>query len=462
MPFRPEVSSPAEGQVWRKVSLLEGMTVQEAPQEAGPPPKRDQHMRTVMPGKDARLWLDDDYLSRHVLFLGGIGTGKTHAMRVLLDPLRSLAGPDDVFVIFDSKGDFQEWFCRDQDAVLSSDPDPAQGGVTWNLFADLLDEDPSARGEQIHEIASTIFSEEVDQAAQNRFFAQGAREVFAAVVEVMAGEGQRYSNKDLRAKLELSADDLLELLDAEKNPQFAGTARYLQGEDRVEDILAFLQQTLSKTFSGAFRLDGDFSVREFVRGRGGRALFVEYDIASGNRLLPVYRVLIDMAIKEALGLGRAGHPGEVIFVLDEFALLPQLSHIGNGINYGRSLGLRFLVGTQNVSQVIQAYGTQDGASILSGFGTVLAFRLMDDASRDLVRQRFGANRKQITTNAHVRSEGVQQLVITGNVIEDWVLSDLGRGECIVTLPDGAPFFFATGEYDPQHPQWHQQRRYLRR
>jgi hypothetical protein len=461
VPFRPDAPGSAESQVWKKVSLLEGMTVQSPPPDVGPP-NEGQPMLAVVPGKGARLWFDDDYLSRHVLFLGGIGTGKSNAMWLLLDPLRELAGPDDVFVIFDTKGDFLERFYRDQDAVLSSRPDPGQGGVTWNLFADLLDQDPSERGEQIHEIASTVFSEGVEQAQQNMFFALAARDVFAAVVEAMAGEGRPCSNKELRERLELPADELLELLDIEKNPQLAGTARYLQGDQRPEDILAFLQQTLSKTFSGAFRLEGDFSVREFIRGKGGRALFIEYDIASGNRLLPVYRVLLDMAIKEALGLGRAGRRGNVFFVLDEFALLPQLSHIGNGINFGRSLGLKFLAGTQNMSQVIEAYGAEGGASILAGFGTVLAFRLTDDASRDLVRRRFGVNRKQITTNAHVRSEGVQQLVVTGNVIEDWVLSDLGRGECIVALPDGAPFFFATEKYDPHHPQWHQHRDYLGR
>jgi Type IV secretion-system coupling protein DNA-binding domain len=138
----------------------------------------------------------------------------------------------------------------------------------------------------------------------------------------------------------------------------------------------------------------------------------------------------------------------VFFVLDEFALLPQLSHISNGINFGRSLGLKFIVGTQNVNQVLKAYGGEVGPSILSGFGTVFAFRLMDDASRGLVRQRFGANRKQITTHAHVRSEGVQQLVVTGNVIEDWALSGLATGQCIVSLPDGAPFFFGVQEYRP--------------
>jgi len=44
------------------------------------------------------------------------------------------------------------------------------------------------------------------------------------------------------------------------------------------------------------------------------------------------------------------------FVLDEFALLPRLSHIADGINFGRELGLRFLVATQNVNQVLVVRG----------------------------------------------------------------------------------------------------------
>jgi hypothetical protein len=446
--FTSGARGSAEAQATAEVFLLEGTTVQSPPQDVGPR-NQGQTMRAMVPGPDGRLWFDDEYLSRHVLFLGGIGTGKSNAMYQLLDPLRRGARQDDVFVIFDTKGDFLERFYRDEDAVISSTPDRDKGGVKWNLFSDLLGQDHSERGEQIHEISSTVFSEGLNQAGENIFFAMAARDIFAAVVEAMSREGQRYTNADLRKRLELPADGLLELLDLEKNSDLAGTARYLQGDRSPEDILAFLQQTLNKSFSGAFRLPGDFSVRDFIRRKGGRTLFIEYDIASGSRLLPVYRVLIDLAIKEALGLGRSGSRGSVFFVLDEFALLPELSHISNGINFGRSLGLKFIVGTQNVNQVLSAYGAERGASILSGFGTVLAFRLMDDSSRDLVRQRFGTNRKQITTYAHVRSEGVHQVVVMGNVIEDWVLSGLTLGRCIVSLPEGAPFFFTVSKYEPR-------------
>lgn len=410
------------------VSLLEGMDIHQGP-----------------PG---RLRLDNELLSTHVLFMGGIGSGKTNAMKHLIQQLRNGAGQDDVFVIFDTKGDFLRSFPRAGDAVISSHPEEDQGGVVWNLFRD-LSSDPGTREEEIYEIASTIFSEELKQAGQNTFFASAARDIFAAVVQLMADEdrppGQPYSHEQLRERLEMPAYELRELL--EGDPRLAGTARYLESEGPADSILSYLQTTLRKSFSGVFRRPGDFSVREFIRNRGGRALFIEYDIAAGSSLLPVYRVLIDMAIKEALGLGRRRLrtvqpvPDNFYFVMDEFALLPQLSHMSDGINFGRELGLKFLVATQNVNQVLHGYTSEIGESILSGFGTLFAFRLVDDASRRLVQQRFGTNRKQITTYSPVRHEGVRQIVVPGNVIEDWYMSGLGRGKCIASLPGEPPFYF---------------------
>lgn len=438
---------PAEYQGQATVSILEGTTVQPTPDVAGARPI-GQPIRAVLRGKTGAILFDSSYLSKHVLFLGGIGTGKTKSMMQLVRDLRASAEPEDVFVFFDTKGDFLEEFGQRGDAVISSDPTALPEGaevVVWNVFKDLLDQDPADRGDQVFEIASTIFSEDLSRASQNFFFAAAARDVFAAALEAMSLDGQPHSNEDLRMRLEGSTKELVDLI--RPHPQLAGAARYLTGQgNRPSSVRAFLQQTVNTCFSGAFRLPGDFSVRHFVRNKGQRALFIEYDIAIGSRLLPIYRVLLDMAIKEALSLGRTRPAGSVFFVLDEFALLPELSHITDGINFGRSLGLKFVAGTQNVDQVLHAYGPEMGRTILSGFGTVFAFRLMDDGSRELVRQRFGANRKQITTWSPVRAHGAQQEVLIGNVIEDWILSGLQVGNCIVTMPEGPPFFFTFEEY----------------
>jgi len=88
-------------------------------------------------------------------------------MMHMLRDLRNRTGEDDVFVVFDTKGDFLDEFYRPGDAVVSTRPEAQPGGVIWNLFADLLEEDPAERSDQIFEIASTVFSEDLANAAQN-------------------------------------------------------------------------------------------------------------------------------------------------------------------------------------------------------------------------------------------------------------------------------------------------------
>lgn len=160
-------------------------------------------------------------------------------------------------------------------------------------------------------------------------------------------------------------------------------------------------------------------------------------------LAPIYRVLIDLALKEALS--RKKSEGNVFVFMDELALAPNLQHIETGINFGRSLGLKFAVGIQNVAQVYHAYGDERGQfrgqSILSGFGTVFAFRLFDQASRDFVAQRYGSNRKQLHLESTMRHQGIKDEHVEGKVIEDWSLAGLTVGKCIVSMPEGPPFVF---------------------
>ncbi len=437
------LGTPSRSRV--RVDILEGESVRETPPVAGAEPAAGKAMRAILRGTRGVLRFDDELLSRHTLFLGGIGTGKTNAMMQLLAELRRRSDENDVFIVFDSKRDFLAEFFEPGDAVISNDPDEPRPAASWNAFADVAAGDPRAVGDDVYEIASTIFADELAASGENLFFAAGARDVFAAAFEAILRTAQAPSNHDLRRSLDGSTRELWDLITAHSD--LVGGARYLSGSGTTPDsIRAFLQQGVNAAFSGSFQHAGDYSIRRFVRAKGGHALFIEYDIATGSRLTPVYRVLIDLAIKEALTLGRVRKPGSVYFVMDEFALVPHLQHMSDGINFGRSLGLKFLVGTQNVEQVLFGYGPELGRTILSGFGSLFGFRLMDDVSRTLIRDRFGANRKQLSIESTVRAQGVRQETVLGNVIEDWDLSALGLGECIALLPGDSPFRFQFQPY----------------
>jgi len=181
---------------------------------------------------------------------------------------------------------------------------------------------------------------------------------------------------------------------------------------------------------------GNLSMRRLVREKRGKVVFVEYDIGCANMLTPVYRLLFDMAIKQSLSRRRS--KGNVWFVIDEFRLLPHLQYIENAVNFGRSLGVKFIIGVQNISQVDEAYSGL-AASILSGFSTNFVFRLTDRASKDYVQGVFDRNRK-----AEIYKGGSAQVaehIREAHVVEDWDIARLGLGECIAGVGGSAAFRF---------------------
>jgi type IV secretory pathway TraG/TraD family ATPase VirD4 len=392
--------------------------------------------------------LDDGTLGKHVLFLGGIGQGKTVGMTALVESIRSQVGPDDVLVFFDTKGDWYERFYRDGDAVIArATQSQFAGQVTWNLFEELA-ATPADRDveDEVFELSGTIFDGVAGAAGENnRIWSNMGRDVFAGIMTSMLRYAKRKpdwkpSNRSIRTIAdEMTVEDMRKWLTPHKD--LRGALAYIAKDDSntTRSVMVFLQQALQGAFRSSFGAKGDFSIRKFLRAKSGRALFLEYDIASGEALTPVYRAMLDIAMKEAMS--RSRQDGRVIFVMDEFALLPELTHLTNGLNFGRSLGLRFIVGTQNIKQVQEQYGEHMAASVLSAFGTVFSFRLFDGDSRAFVQDRFGTNKKMLRFEAAIRSRGMSEEVVDGHVVEDWDLSDLDVGQCILALPNQSPVKF---------------------
>lgn len=208
--------------------------------------------------------------------------------------------------------------------------------------------------------------------------------------------------------------------------------------------MAEMQQMIREIFVGNFQKKGSLSMRQIVNNKGGQVVFVEYDLSIGSILTPIYRLLIDLAIKETLSRGE--NQGNVYFFIDEFRLLPELDHIGDGINFGRSLGAKFFVGIQNINQVIAAYGDDEARSILSGFGTTYAFRINDGLSRDFIKNLSGKNIKKQTFMSSVQAKGISEQLREAFVIEDSDINNLRIGECIVNTIQGEPFVFRFNQY----------------
>jgi len=392
---------------------------------------------TAPNGTDIYVPLDDEILSRHILFLGGIGTGKTTS---ILQVLRQIQlGENDIMIIFDAKGDFLHkdscLYRPDIDIVISND-DTATG--YWNIFGEI------ERGRRMQgnivEIGKTLFHEKLEKTNQ-LFFPNAAKDLFCAVLTHFIRTGQPCNNQALKAFLDSSpTQKIREML--LQHDDFKSMVSYIFDDrsSQTQGVISELQQMSREIFLENFAEKGDISMRELVRNKGGKRVFIEYDLSIGNMLSPVYSLLYDMAIKEALGR-KEGERGNVYFITDEFSLIPKLQHVDDAVNFGRGLGVKFMIGIQNVDQMFDNYSEARARSLLSGFLTTVAFRVNDEHSREYIRGIHGDNRKKETFTSAVVTRGIDEKIRDAHVVEDWDIARLGLGQAIIGLPGKEPFVF---------------------
>ena len=392
--------------------------------------------RFGLPGEHGMIPVSESLLSKHVLLLGAIGSGKTNVFNHFIRNIRGSMNSNDIMIIFDPKGDYYEKFYRDGDIVISND---SRCNAYWNIFNEVRTD--SHIEENVYEISNFLFKDKIKKSS-NPFFPSAAKDIFAALMlYVIRNKFEKgMNNLALRRNIDYKTEqDFREFFS--HFTDLKGINSYI-GEDakgQTQGVMSEFRQTAREVFIGNFNQIGDFSIRQAVKNKGNKVIFIEYDLSVGKTLAPVYSLLLDLAIKEALC--RKEDEGNVYFVLDEFRLMSALDHMDNGINFGRSLGAKFILGLQNVEQIYDVYGEYAGRSILSGCSTLISFFVVDQASRDLIKGRSGNNLRKIPYMSVVQSRGIMEQVVNGSAIEDWEISRLPIGGAIVQYLNYPPFFF---------------------
>ena len=387
--------------------------------------------------------ITEKLLSQHLLLAGGIGSGKTNTFNLIMSSIIPQLSSKDVMIIFDTKGDFYKEFYKPGDIVISND-NTAMGisGVDyWNIINELEDDDHLE--ENVTEVSAALFAEKLKKSGDNSFFPNAAKDLVTAILYhfVKVKNKIKSDNKKLSDCFKsLDHDWLLDLLSM--YPQFEAMKSYIpkSAPQQAVGVLAEIQQVTRSLFIGNFTKEGTLSIRNLVRNKGGRKIFVEYDIGIGSTLKPIYTLLFDLAIKEALC--RKKSEGNVFFIVDEFKLLPNLQHIDDAVNFGRSLGIKFMIGIQNIDQIIEAYNENMAMNIMSGFLNFFAFKVNDYSTREYIKKRIGTNRKSTV----FKTLSIHETIDTANVVEDWDVASLILGQAVVYLNNSEPFIFRFKEY----------------
>lgn len=425
-----------------------------------PPTTEDPLVR--IPGSaytgQSSLLLSEDILSKHLLMLGGSGCGKSNVFFYILEALRAQMGSEDVMIIFDTKGDYYTLFHRNTDYVIGNSADLQQRSYTWNIFGEILADGWDERRVQLNarEIAATLFR---DRGSQSQpFFCNAARDLFAGILIHFIRQAKEnpqkwrkmLNNKDLLTAIRsFDVRDYITIFSY--YPDMRNLLTYFGDgtSNQALGVFAELNSMIEEYFVGILadhQPDKSISMRDAIRQKGGKAIFVEYDLAVGDTLAPIYRLLIDQALKEALS--SAGNQGNVFVVVDEFKLLPKLQHIDDALNFGRGMGVKVIAGIQSIDQLYDAYGREKGAAIASGFGSLFAFHANDGSSRDYISERFGRNLIAYEYSTQLKNE-----IITrereGHTVENWDQLQLGLGQAVIGLGYAEPFLFQFDRFQPR-------------
>lgn len=424
--------------------------------------RSEKPARQVFRSADGRalFGIDEPTIFRNLLLLGGAGCGKTNVMNQIVSQTPFMqAGQNgrSISLIFDTKGDYcsHPGFFRPGDYLIANDRAHRDQSRIWNLFDEVLADgtDPRDYEANAREIASIFFRDRVS--ATQPFFAHAARDIFASTIIYFIRKSQDPARREAWASnlnnqylknflLACTPQKLMEYLGSYDD--FRGLSSYLGDgtSNQALGVMGELRSMLYECFQGNFaevQKTGQpyFSIREAIRNKSDRRIFILYDMSLGETLTPIYRLLVDLALKEALSNDQGG-TGSVHIFLDELKLVPQLGHLEDALNFGRSKHVSVVAGLQSVGQINAAYGPEVGHDILAGFGSIFAFHLNDEESRRYVSDLFGLNlmsyRYQNAGNGQLDRER------EGHTVEDWDLQMLSCGEAVVGLASQpTPFRF---------------------
>jgi len=102
------------------------------------------------------------------------------------------------------------------------------------------------------------------------------------------------------------------------------------------------------------------------------------------------------------------------------------------------MGVSIIAGLQSSSQIQETYGEHAARSIVDSFGTAMIFNTSNAETRKTVAGRVG---KQVRIDDVVTGRRIEEKERISDVLEDWHITCLDKGYCIVHSIGDEPYLF---------------------
>lgn len=363
----------------------------------------------------------------HVFFHGTTGTGKSNAIKELLDQIRARG---DRAIIYDKSCSFLENFFNSQKDILLNPLD--ERGSEWDLWLECRDsaDFDSLAAAQIPMPSST----------QDPFWVSAARTIFSAAAFEMRNDPERSIVKLLCYLLTADLNQIQKYL--------KGTEAEVLVSDKAEKTAISIKSVLATYLKSLkYVKDGKnaFSIRQWIQNDKARNwLFITSLGDRHETLKPLISSWIDVAVNALLSL-EPSSKRRIWLILDELTSLQPLPYLTQTLSESRKFGGCVVIGIQNYAQLAKLYG-QDGAREISSLlNTRFMFRQPDPEMAKWSATNFGESiidevREGISYGANTMRDGISMNRVEARkpLISYSEIMSLGNLHAYVRLPGKYP------------------------
>ncbi|CDO36131.1 type IV secretion system DNA-binding domain-containing protein [Novosphingobium sp. KN65.2] len=372
--------------------------------------------------------------TRHFAFLGTTGSGKTTALRQMLDGIERRG---EAALVYDTSGEFIEHYYN-----------PARGDIILNPFdarcAFWTPFDEISHPADADRIARQLVSETSSQ--DDDVWLETSRILVANMIRSLWAE----KNCSLEALLEA-----LQVKDKEQLKEWLGhtsSARtFANDADRATGSVLFmlakaanLIQFLKVEDEGEDR----FAFRDFIAKldecEGAKPwIFVPRKEDYFEASKPLMACWLECAASAVLGLSPSPDR-RIWFVLDELADLPRVENLARLLPEGRKFGAAIVLTFQALGQMRNRYGANIAEAMLACCNTKLFLQTVDQETRKWASETIGQCEVELrvaTDTLSIGSEVPRTTIATQRQFRPAVLESelrLSPHQGYLLLPDGLP------------------------
>lgn len=331
--------------------------------------------------------------TRHFLFHGTVGSGKSNAIKELLEQIRRRG---DRAIIYDKSCNLlEEFYCPDIDILLNSLDVRGRHWSMWRECRDSTDFDSYAAAQIPMPLSS-----------QDPFWIHAARTIFSAAAYEMRNDPDRSVIKLLRYLLTADLDVLQKYL--------KGTEAETLVSEKAEKTAISIKSVLAtylKSMKYIQDEENPFSIREWIQDeKANNWLFITSLADRHESLKPLISAWLDIAVNALMSLPPS-QDRRIWLILDELPSLQQLPYLTSTLSESRKFGGCIVIGAQNYAQIEKIYGQSGAREISALLNTRFMFRQPDPDMAKWSAENFGEAiieevREGISYGANTMRDGI--------------------------------------------------------